>query len=185
MSIIVLEGLDGSGKGTVCQLLATAKDAVIYKTPPEHMREEQDRVNATANDLDHYHYFIRVVQEASRELPVLASRGNVIVDRYWPTTVAYHRAMGVNAKIEDFGEIVLPDYIVYLTVSDEAQAERIAGRGGMSPGDKRMHGRQSVMRAEYDLALAGLKNVVTVNTTGIPPTEVCRLALEGIEALGG
>ena len=49
--IIAVEGIDCAGKGEVCPRLATVLKGVLYKTPPESMRKEQDRINAAANDL--------------------------------------------------------------------------------------------------------------------------------------
>lgn len=174
--IIVAEGRDGSGKSTVCPKLALAMGAVLYKTPPEHMRAEQDHINATASDIDHYRYFVRVVQEASAELSSMQSSRNVVVDRYWISTVVYHRAMGIPAKLEDIGDILMPDLTVYLDVSPEVQARRMVGRG-MSPGDIRMSGRQDLLRQIYDEVLSTQRNVFRVNTDNTNPEEVVAMIL--------
>lgn len=174
--IVAVEGIDCAGKGEVCPRLAAALQGVLYKTPPESMRKEQDRVNAEATDTEHYHYFVRVVKAASEELAVISTSGPVVVDRYWMTTVVYHRVMGVSAKLEDFGEIVMPDLTVYLTVSAEVQSARMVGRG-MSPGDKRMDGRQHLIRQMYDDVIATQSNVIRVDTSSITPEQVVDLVV--------
>ena len=174
--IVAVEEIDCAGKGEVCPRLATAMKAVLYKTPPEHMREEQNMVNATATDAEHYRYFTSVVQAASEEIAILATTRNIVIDRYWVTTVVYHRVMGIQAELADMGNILMPDFIVYLTVSPEVQAKRMKGRG-MSPGDKRMDGRQHLLRKVYDEVLATQGNVIYVDTSNITPEQVISLIL--------
>src|SRR3989344_3377716 len=99
------------------------------KTPPECMKEEQERINATTSDAEHYDYFTRVVQAASAELRAMTEPRKVVIYRYWLTTVVYHRAMGLDVALEDMGDILLSDFTVYLEVSPEVQAIRMAGRG--------------------------------------------------------
>lgn len=176
--IVAVEGIDCTGKGEVCPRLATALNAVLYKTPPEHMREEQNRINATATDAEHYRYFTSVVRTASEDIALLATTRNIVIDRYWVTTVVYHRVMGIQAELADMGNIVMPDLTVYLTVSPEVQAKRMNGRG-MSPGDKRMDGRQHLLRQVYDEVLATQGNVVRVDTSDITPEQVISLILAG------
>lgn len=169
--IVAVEGIDCSGKGTVCPKLAIALNAILYKTPPDHMRGEQDKINATATDVDHYRYFTRVVQTASDDLSGLSAARNVVIDRYWVTTVVYHRVMGVPAQIADMGNIIMPDIMVYLTVSPDVQVKRMRVRG-MSPGDKRMNGKQDLIRQVYDEVLSCQKNVIRVDTSNLMPEQV-------------
>jgi dTMP kinase len=177
-----VEGIDCAGKGEVCPRLAKALNALIYKTPPEHMRAEQDRINATANDAEHYEYFTRVVREASQEIATLAVSQSVVIDRYWMTTVVYHRVMGISATIEDMGGIVMPDFTVYLTVSPEVQAKRMLGRG-MSPGDKRMDGRQYLIRQVYEEVLATESKAICVDTSNLTPEQIIEIVIAGIPSI--
>ena len=177
--IIAVEGVDCAGKGEVCPRLAFALKAVLYKTPPEHMRREQDIINATATNAEHYRYFTRVVQAASEEIIVLSATHNIVIDRYWMTTVVYHRVMGVPAKLEDMGNIIMPDITAYLTVSPEIQAERMRGRG-MSPGDIRMDGKQQLIRQVYDEVLKNESNAIKVDTSNLTPQQIIDLIMSEI-----
>lgn len=180
--IVAVEGIDCAGKGEVCPRLAIALNAILYKTPPEHMRGEQDRINVTATDAEHYSYFTRVVQTASDELAVLSTTRNIVIDRYWMTTVVYHRVMGIQAELADMGDIVMPDFTAYLTVSPEVQIVRMNGRG-MSPGDKRMDGKQHLIRSAYDSLVVGQSNIIRVDTSNITPDQVVSLILSGIPSV--
>jgi len=144
------------------------------------MRAEQDHINATASNEDHYQYFIKVVQEASAELALLKDRNNVIVDRYWMTTVVYHRVMGIAAKLEDMGEIIMPDLTVYLSVSPEIQAARMISRG-MSPGDIRMYGCQHLLRQAYEEVIAGRSDVIVIDTSALSVDQVIRKVLDFVK----
>jgi thymidylate kinase len=181
--LLAFEGIDCAGKGEITTKVAKELGALLYKTPPESMRAEQERVNETANDEDHYRYFVRVCQEASRELPHLLAQGPVVLDRYWITTVVYHRVMGVEAHLSDFGEILMPDFTVYLTVTPEVQAIRFAKRG-MSSGDKRMDGRYPQLRTMYDLVLGNERApVIHLDTSPYNSDESTALILGELEKL--
>jgi len=174
--IVAVEGIDCAGKGELCPRLASALGAVLYKTPPENMRAEQDRINATASDIDHYRYFVRVVQQASEEIAILARTRSVVIDRYWMTTVVYHRVMGIPAELQDIGEITMQDVTVYLTVSPDVQSVRMGTRG-MSPGDRRMDGKQHLIRRGYEEIMGQRADVITVDTTSMGQDEVLGFVL--------
>jgi thymidylate kinase len=180
--IVAVEGIDCAGKGEVCPRLAKVLNAILYKTPPEHMRKEQDAINSTATDIEHYRYFTRVIQSASAEISELAKSTNVVIDRYWVTTVVYHRVMGVAARIEDMGDIVMPNFTIYLTVSPEVQIIRMNNRG-MSPGDKRMNGRQHLLRQVYEEVLANQSGIIRIDTSNINPEQVIGLILQGTPSI--
>lgn len=170
--IVAVEGIDCAGKGEVCPLLARALGAELHKTPPEHMRAEQDRINLEATDEEHYRWFLRVIQDASASLQAIASSQNVVLDRYWMTTVVYHRTMGIPASLEDFGTIVMPDFTVFLDVNETVRERRMRDRG-MSPGDRRMQGREDNLRRTYDKVLAAERApVIRVDTSTLSPKQI-------------
>lgn len=174
---VAVEGVDFSGKSGFCRLLTTALDAVSYKTPPESKRQEQDEIHRIATDLEHYRYFVEVVQTASKEIAVTAAQRNVVCDRYWMSTVVCHRAMGIPATLEDMREIVMPDATVYLTVTLEVQLLRMASRA-MSPGDKRMWGIRNLIRQIYEEIGATQPNFIHVETSLTTPQQALDLVMK-------
>jgi len=151
--ILNAEGIDGSGKSTTCKILAAELGAILYYAPPEAYLARRDKVDISASDWEHYRFYLEGVQIASRELEgIAACQKVVVIDRYWPTTVAYHRAMGVDAKLSDFGPILMPDLILYFEVRPDVQAERLTHRG-MTAGDRRMITRMDRLKAEYESLL--------------------------------
>lgn len=183
--IIAVEGIDCSGKGEACSRLAKILGGVIYKTPPESMRAEQDVVNTSFTDEEHYEYFKRVILVASQELKQMVQQNPevpIIVDRYWMTTVVYHRVMGIEADLSDFGEILMPDVTVYLTVEPEVQNQRFGVRG-KSPGDLRMDGRMDKIRLFYNQVIESSEKVCVIDTSYITRNEVIQLVISNIRRL--
>lgn len=179
--IVVIEGVDGTGKSTVCRLLATRLNAGYYATPPEEYRNMRTLVDKEASAEAHYRFFLQGVCLASNELRDLQQRGmRVVVDRYWMTTVAYHRAMGIDATLKDFGVILLPDFTVYLEVTPQVQQERLQRRG-LTSGDLRTLQIQNRVREEYALLLEGCSNVLRIDTTKPTPEEVVDLILAALK----
>lgn len=177
MNVIALEGIDCAGKTTTAKLLADSLGGIVYATPPRHYLQKRTEVDRSASDEDHYQFYLLGVVEASGEIAELRKNSTVILDRYWVTTVAYHRAMGVHAKLADFGDIVLPDVTVYLTVNREVQISRFKQRG-MTPGDRRMFNKINRIKAEYELLFANNPCVIRVDTSAAKPRRVANLILQ-------
>jgi thymidylate kinase len=157
--IVAFEGVDCSGKSEVAQIAAQRLGAPYYATPPEPFKSWRRVIDAHATDIEHYWFYVTAVQAASRELKELASSEPLIIlDRYWMTTVAYHRAAGIDAKLVDFGPILLPDLTLYFEVGGAEQARRFENRG-MSTCDKRQLHQQAPTREEYNRLLAHFRAI--------------------------
>ncbi len=182
--LIAFEGIDGAGKSEITKKLAERLNATLHKTPPENKRSEQDHINRTATDEEHYKYFVGACIDASEEIRRLLKSSVVVLDRYWMTTVVYHRVMGIPARFEDFKDIVMPDVTVYLTVTSEIQEKRFRIRG-MSPGDKRMDGRQNLIRSEYE-AILKIESapIIRLDTSPYSSDESTALILDELKKLG-
>ena len=141
-------------------MLAQKLGVAHYSTPPTAHLARRHEMDANASDLDHYQFYLTGVQIASRELKELSLTNDVIIlDRYWPTTVAYHRAMGIDAKLEDFGPLLMQDLIMYFEVQPYIQMQRLTKSRIMSAGDMRMLSRMELLRAEYDKLLPCWKHI--------------------------
>jgi thymidylate kinase len=172
--IIVFEGVDFTGKSTAAKLVAGILAAEYYKTPPKAYQDRRDEVDKNASEEDHYRFYLEATQAASQDLSALGPR-LVIVDRYWMTTVAYHRAVGVDAKLSDFGAIVMPDVVVYLTVSDEEQQNRVNTGRAKTVCDERQLKIMPEVRAEYEALLRDHPKVLRVHTDGLTPDQVAAM----------
>jgi len=84
--VVVLEGLDASGKTTLCENISKNLDVAVLKSPPsciEHLRAEFDKqappLRRSYYSLGNY-IFSKII--ATQEKPV-------ICDRFWHSTAAY------------------------------------------------------------------------------------------------
>lgn len=182
--ILVFEGVDASGKTTVGKQLASLHSrGVYYPTPPPSLKALRDAVDRSASNEDHYSFYLEAVKVASREMALFDPTALVVVDRYWLTTYVYHRAMGMSVDRDDFLNLLMPDYTVYLDVSHDVQMRRLEVRG-MSAGDVRMLSRQNDIRSYYDehLHLRMNGEIIRFNTDLLSLNELVELISKRISA---
>jgi thymidylate kinase len=166
---IALEGLDGTGKSTIGQMAADKLGGVYYATPPALYKAARELVDTAATDIDHYRFYVGAVRAASTELATLEAP-LVIIDRYWMTTIAYHRAVGIDADLADFGAIVQPDFTIFFDASTDVLAER-KNRRGWTAGDRRMVDREARIREAYAELLSNTSGAWTLRTDHCSPEE--------------
>ena len=65
---LVLEGADGTGKTTLCGVLAKRLNATPYMTPPKKYMELRTRVDKDAPADEHYRFYRDGVYDASQEI---------------------------------------------------------------------------------------------------------------------
>ncbi len=152
---IVLEGIDCSGKSELTQILARKLGGVAYTTPPKRYRELRKKVDTDFNLQRHYEFYRDAVIGASAEISSMLSIGQTVVcDRYWLSTLVYHRAGGMVLDGSDFSNLVQPNLTVFLLVSPEIQAARSSKRA--SEGGN-INGVQSRLTDLYWQALIDLR----------------------------
>ena len=131
--LLVVEGLDGTGKSTLSRGLAAALGAEWRTTPSAALRAARGPFDLAyaalpaASQL----FYAATVLEATGELRVLLDAGrDVVLDRYWCTTLAYATAAGSPLHLDEV-ERLLPaaDVTLYLHLDDAERARRLAGRG--------------------------------------------------------
>ncbi len=177
---IVLEGVDGSGKTTVAGLLSRKMGWQSYATPPASFQARRARVDAFATNEDHYQFYLEGIRCASRELDEFPAGTNVVVDRYWLTTLVYHEVMGVRVDPGDFAGIHQADVTFLFRVKAGEQARRLAIRG-LSAGDVRMLQQQDALRDAYDRLVEPMR-LVAVETDARSPEEICEEILNELSS---
>jgi len=143
-SLIVLEGLDGSGKSTQVQALAGALRAaghelVVTREPTTGPAGRRIRAAAAAREPlppeRELAWFVEDRQQHVREVirPALAAGRVVVSDRYFLSTVAYQGARGLDWRellARSEAEFPAPDLAVVLEIEPGAGLARVADRGG-------------------------------------------------------
>ncbi|MFA6295129.1 MAG: dTMP kinase [Candidatus Paceibacterota bacterium] len=127
---IVLEGIDGSGKTTLATIIAARCSGITYVTPPKKYRKLRRHVDTSSSLQRHYDFYRDAVTEASLEISAMISSGKTVVcDRYWLSTLVYHRAGKMILDGSDFSQLIQPDLTVLLLVGQEEQVRRYRERG--------------------------------------------------------
>src|SRR2546422_940162 len=91
--LIVVEGIDGTGKTTVARRLATAIRAKYLRTPPPRFDSLRKYVDKEASVETRFLFYLCSVAYASDIIRRELTKRDVVCDRYLGTTLAYHRAL--------------------------------------------------------------------------------------------
>jgi len=179
---VVLEGIDGSGKTDVAKKLVDKLGAVLYATPPEKYRKLRRSIDSSGNIQGHYEFYREAVTFASEEIQMLISSGSttVICDRYWLSTIAYHRTGGMTLNVSDFSALLQPDLTVMLLVSPEIQIKRSSGRGA-EVGN--IQGKQEELTGQFLQALVESKlPFVAIHTDHLNLDQISDIVIAAIAA---
>ena len=142
--LIVLEGLDGTGKSTqlprlAARLAASGREVVTTREPydcaPGRKIRELAQRHAPVAAEEELALFVaqRRLHVRERIAPALARGAVVLSDRYFLSTVAYQGARGldpVRLLAESEAEFPLPDLVLLLVLPPADGLARVAARGG-------------------------------------------------------
>ena len=143
--LIVIEGIDGTGKSTHARLLAEwlrsrGREVIVEREPTagpwgRRLRESGATGRlAAAEELDLFQRDRRAhVAQVIR--PALAAGRDVVLDRYYFSTMAYQGARGIDpAEIRRQNEqfAPLPDLLLLLDLDVEAALARVGRRGDVA-----------------------------------------------------
>jgi thymidylate kinase len=141
--LIVLTGLDGSGKDFVAEALHRAESGShLLRTPTPLFVPARNAIDnlAESQPAVHYQFYLASVLHASALAEPRLESGPVYMVRYLLDTVCYHRALGVPVELKyvtPHYEIRAPSLTIFLDVGLESvRRVRIASRGQMSMGDR-------------------------------------------------
>jgi dTMP kinase len=143
-SLIVFEGLDGSGKSTqaaalVQVLLAAGHEVVATREPTEGPYGRRIRAMARSHEEVAAEEVLRWFHADRREhvariiAPALAARSVVVSDRYYLSSVAYQGALGIDPdEILRMSETEhpAPDLALLLEIDPTAGLQRARSRPG-------------------------------------------------------
>lgn len=140
--LLVLEGIDGTGKSTHARRLADwlvsrGRDPLVSREPTDGPWGRKLRESAASGRLsptDELDCFLRDRRQHVEELiaPSLSAGRDVILDRYYFSTMAYQGARGfdpteIRRQNEAFAPV--PDLLLILDLDVDTSLERIGGRG--------------------------------------------------------
>ncbi len=163
--LIAVEGIDGSGKTTQCNLLNEWLEKQGYSVlrlaePSKGEYGQEIRRLAHAGRLEprrEYELFLldREDDVATNILPGLKRGKIVLMDRYYLSSMAYQGALGIPVEeIEEANERIAPrpDLVLLMKISPEVSLARVQKReeGGAGPNLFEQIDYQKKVAAEFD-----------------------------------
>jgi dTMP kinase len=172
---VVLEGLDGSGKTTICEELANELGWELYRTPPDPFKKIRSDIDKNANPETRFYFYLASVLYASKEIKEILKTNSVICDRYIYSTICYHLALEPRLSYFDISQLDLlkPDFVIYLEASYEERVRRIANRGNKRP-EEIMNDMYNSKNFQFDVEKEyhKFKDIIKINTENCTVNEV-------------
>lgn len=159
---IVIEGLDGTGKSTVCQFLAEHFQAQLRSSSsalPSDLRQSVDASGSLEVRFNLYRLGVSIVaDEVTRTL----ARRAVVCDRWIYSTIAYHRALGADVRLADVQSLLdLPDHAFCLLAPDHERRRRMERRARMEAHDELFLDERLAEAVQRELLKAGCTPICT------------------------
>ena len=177
---ILFEGLDRTGKSTIAEKIAKLLDAKLLHSPPEVLvpfRKYFDTLDNTTN----FSYYLTANQILDFKISEYLKKQNVVCDRYYPTTAAYHSAK-LNKNMNFILDTVRtkPDRIYYLTANPEILDKRATDTNSVND---RFHGIDLWRKVSknYDKIFLHNPSVLRIDTTNKTEKEVLQIVLDDLK----
>ncbi|MDG2810183.1 AAA family ATPase, partial [Vibrio parahaemolyticus] len=144
---IVIEGVDGVGKSTICKLVASRLNFIYHKSPMNKMRDAKIYYEDLGDALSRYYFYRAVVQSDSVLIKEKLSTGNsIICDRYIESLYSYHLAMDPKiTSIFESNYVFKADVEILLTASQKIRIERICERSNLGKEKTKMDESQGFL----------------------------------------
>ncbi len=190
--LVVLEGIDGTGKSTLARSLASRLSelgvpVVASREPTDGPHGRRLRESATKGRLspaEELETFIADRREhvAQLILPSLRAGKVVLLDRYYFSTAAYQGSRGLDwreilRRNEEFAPE--PDVLLILELDPRQSLGRIQGRGDQANEFERLDNLQKVDAVFRALDRPGL---LRLDAT-LPREELCQRAVDAVMAV--
>jgi len=181
LPFLVFEGLDGSGKSLTARTLADRFSATLLETPPSDLKPLRESIDTQAGLMSRFLYYLLSASIVSDEARGLVQRIPVVVDRYYYTTLASHRAAELEGDLEGIVRgirLLEPDIVFCIDCSDEEERTRRLHQRGWTVNDHRFRPLIDKIRQAY----RAFPNVVHIDTARLSPEGVVAAVEDHIRA---
>ncbi len=176
---IVIEGIDGCGKSTLVNLLASKLKFHLLKSPPDELSDVRGLFDM--DDVAHKLFYAAANKIVSGKVGKFMAVGDsVICDRYWLSTKVYSSVRKDDIAIDAIEQhLVRPDFTIYLYLDEAIRKERMNRRGALNEIDQRSVNDVSQLGAAYDNELLQpfSGQVLKIDTGAGTPEELVKVIL--------
>ena len=170
---VAIEGIDGAGKTTCAKLLAREITAHYYKTPSGIFERLRSQIEIIRNNQARFAFYFGATLYASIQIKKIIAKKPAVCDRYINSTIAYHRALGVELPPSCLNKLPLlsPDLCFYLYAEESICAQRIASRRIISLSDVALEKDRNLQRKIHKEFLK--LPMIAFDTSKLSPNDVC------------
>ncbi|KAM3595293.1 uncharacterized protein V6R79_021147 [Siganus canaliculatus] len=179
--VIVIEGLDATGKTTLTESLRDTLGATLLRSPPQCLAplrarfdQEPPLIRRAFYALGNYITAEQVGQEGMKT--------PVIVDRFWHSTAAYAIATAVNGPVCNLpaegaevyrwpSDLLQPSLVVLLTLDPEERKRRLRDRGQGKTDEEQQLDTNHLFRLKVEEAYRRINGPACVTVDASPSAE--------------
>nr|ACO52064.1 Probable thymidylate kinase 1 [Aquarana catesbeiana] len=166
--VIVIEGLDATGKSTLTESLKQHLKATLLRSPPDSISRWRKTFDDETSLIKRAYYALSNYV-AAVDIAKASEVSPVIVDRFWHSTAAYAIATEIGGNIQNLPDhhhvvyqwpedLLKPDLVILLTVSDEERIHRIRKRGLQETQEEKELEANSMFRQKVEEAYRRMEN---------------------------
>ncbi|KAM9355077.1 UMP-CMP kinase 2, mitochondrial [Pholidichthys leucotaenia] len=179
--VIVVEGLDATGKTTLTESLRDTLGAALLQSPPQCLSpwrarfdQEPPLIRRAFYALGNYITAVQIGQEGTKK--------PVIVDRFWHSTAAYAIATAVSGpvcKLPEEGsevycwptDLLQPSLVVLLSLDPEERKRRLRGRGQGKTDEEKELDENQLFRLRVEEAYRRIRGPACVAVDASPSAD--------------
>lgn len=179
--VIVIEGLDATGKTTLTESLRDALGAALLRSPPKCLSPLRARFDREPPLIRRAFYALGNYITAE-EMGQEGMKTPVIVDRFWHSTAAYAIATAVSGPVcnlpSDGSEVyrwptdlLQPSLVVLLTLDPEERKRRLRDRGQGETAEEQELDHNQLFRLKVEEAYRRIGGPACVTVDASPPAD--------------
>lgn len=179
--VIVIEGLDATGKTTLTESLRDALGASLLYSPPQCLSPMRARFDREP-PLIRRAYFALGNYIIAEQIRQKGTETPVIVDRFWPSTAAYAIATAVSGQVSNLpaegsevyrwpSDLLQPSLVVLLTLDPEERKRRLRNRGQEESEEEKELGQNQLFRLKVETAYQRISGPEFVSVDASPSAD--------------
>ncbi|XP_034531512.1 UMP-CMP kinase 2, mitochondrial [Notolabrus celidotus] len=179
--VIVIEGLDATGKTTLTESLRDTLGAVLLRSPPKCLSPLRARFDREPPLIRRAFYALGNYITAE-EIGQEGMKTPVIIDRFWHSTAAYAIATAVSGPVcnlpADSSEVyrwptdlLQPSLVVLLTLDPEERKRRLRDRGQGETAEEQELDHNQLFRLKVEEAYRRISGPACITVDASPPAD--------------